>query len=110
MQHGRLYFLAVVKQSSFCRRSANWALRWRSTSGDPARASSERCCTVLHGKYQFTESARSYDHLTKANYWLQKAEDAATSQQNQANWHIAGWHALMFSGRLVLAPLISIIS
>lgn len=103
------YFLAVVKQSSFAGAARELGVSRSAVNKRVIQLESSLGVRLLHRttrQVSLTESGEQfYDHLTKANYWLQKAEDAATSQQNQAIGTLRVSAPMSF-GRLILAPLI----
>ncbi|MBW3696849.1 LysR family transcriptional regulator [Vibrio sp. T187] len=103
------YFLAVVKHSSFAGAARELGVSRSAVNKRVIQLESSLGVRLLHRttrQVSLTEPGEQFnEHLTKANYWLTKAEDAATSQQNEAIGTLRV-NAPMSFGRIVLAPLI----
>lgn len=103
------YFIAVVKQSSFAGAARDLGVSRSAVNKRVIQLESSLGVRLLHRttrQVSLTDSGKQfYDNITKANYWLQKAEDAATSQQSLAIGTLKVSAPMSF-GRIVLAPLI----
>lgn len=103
------YFISVVKQSSFSGAARELGVSRSAVNKRVIQLESSLGVRLLHRttrQVSLTESgSQFYEHLTKASYWLKKAEDAVTSQQHQAIGTLKVSTPMSF-GRLVIAPLI----
>ncbi|NOH61752.1 LysR family transcriptional regulator [Vibrio sp. RE88] len=103
------FFLEVVKHASFAKAARELGVSRSAVNKRVIQLEDSLGVRLLHRttrQVSLTEAGiHFYQHVNRAYYWLQKAEDAATSQQSKAIGTLK-ISAPMSFGRLTLAPLI----
>lgn len=103
------FFLEVVKHASFAKAARELGVSRSAVNKRVIQLEDSLGVRLLHRttrRVSLTEAGiHFHQHVNQAYYWLQKAEDAATSQQNQAIGTLKVSAPMSF-GRLTLAPLI----
>ena len=103
------FFLEVVKQGSFAKAAREIGISRSAVNKRVVQLEESLGVRLLHRttrQVSLTESGANFHrYIRKADYWIKKAEDAATSQQNQPLGTLK-ISAPMSFGRLTIAPLI----
>ncbi|NOI30436.1 LysR family transcriptional regulator [Vibrio coralliilyticus] len=103
------FFLEVVKHASFAQAARELGVSRSAVNKRVVQLEEGLGVRLLHRttrQVSLTEAGMNFhQHVNQAYYWLQKAEDAATSQQSQAIGTLK-ISAPMSFGRLVVAPII----
>lgn len=103
------FFLEVVKQGSFAKAARELGISRSAINKRVVQLEDSLGVRLLHRttrQVSLTESGANFHrYVKKAHYWIQKAEDAATSQQSEPLGTLKVSVPVSF-GRLAIAPLI----